>query len=253
MELLNHKVFGEGQPLIIVHGFMGSLDNWLTLGKRFSENFQVHLVDQRNHGRSFHSEDWGYEHMVHDLENYIAHYGLENPHLLGHSMGGKTVMQFAAFHQYDIEKLIVADIGPRFYPVHHQTILEGLKSVPIDSISSREEADEVLKKFIPEVGVRTFLMKNIARSGNGFSWKMNLDVLDRGIEQIGKALDYHLPIENDTLFMRGGNSDYILDEDWEDIQEIFPHSELTTLEGAGHWLHAEQPDAFYQKVMSFLE
>ena len=252
MELLNHKILGDGQPLIILHGFLGSLDNWLTLGKRFSENFQVHLLDQRNHGKSFHSDQWGYDEMVEDLENYISHFELKDPILLGHSMGGKTVMQFAAYHQNDIDKLIVADIGSKYYPVHHEKILEGLKFVPVSEVKSREEVDRILQKHIPDLGTRTFLMKNLARSSEGFSWKMNLDVLDRNIEQIGKEVNYHLPVECDTLFLRGGNSNYILDEDWNSIQEIFPNSELTTVENSGHWLHADRPDQFYDLVIKFL-
>ncbi|MCV9388520.1 alpha/beta fold hydrolase [Reichenbachiella ulvae] len=252
MELLNYKTFGEGQPMIIVHGFLGSLDNWATLGKRFAEDYQVYLVDQRNHGKSFHSEEWGYDRMVEDLENLIDELGIENPVLLGHSMGGKTVMQFAAFHPEKVEKMIVADIGPKHYPPHHQKILDGLSAVPIETIESRQEAEEVLAKYIPEIGVRTFLMKNIQRSSDRFSWKMNLPVLSAQIEKVGEALSYHLPIEVDTLFIRGGNSNYILDEDWDEITEIFPESELETVEHAGHWLHAEQPDEFYTKVMNFL-
>jgi pimeloyl-ACP methyl ester carboxylesterase len=253
MEFLSHKIFGEGQPLVILHGFLGSLDNWLTLGKRFAEDYQVILVDQRNHGRSFHSAQWGYDEMVDDLHELIGHYRLDNPNLLGHSMGGKTVMQYAAYHGEDINRLIVADIGPKFYPVHHQQILAGLEAVPIDKIKSREEADEVLKGFITEIGVRTFLLKNIARSVDGFSWKMNLDVLSSQITEIGKELNYRLPIETETLFLRGGVSDYVLDDDWGAIQGIFPNSELQTLDGAGHWLHAEKPLDFYQRVNSFIK
>ena len=142
MELLNYKRFGQGQPLIILHGFLGSLDNWLTLGKRFSEHYDVILVDQRNHGKSFHSDEFGYEEMVTDLENLIEELELDNPILLGHSMGGKTVMQYAAFHPQKIDKLIVADIGPKAYPVHHDRILEGLKAIPVDTLESRKGAEE---------------------------------------------------------------------------------------------------------------
>lgn len=253
MKLLNYKTFGEGQPLIILHGFMGSLDNWLTLGKKFAETYKVYLLDQRNHGKSFHQDAWGYDEMVEDLEYFISEMDIENPILLGHSMGGKTVMQYGAFHGGKVNKLIVADIGPKHYPVHHEQILKGLKSIPIDDIKSREEADDVLKNYIPEPGVRTFLLKNLNRSADGFAWKMNLDVLDKNIEKVGEALHYHLPVEVETFFIRGGNSNYILDEDWEDIEEIFPNAKLETVPNAGHWLHAEQPQWFYDKVIRFLQ
>ncbi|MGL1885354.1 MAG: alpha/beta fold hydrolase [Reichenbachiella sp.] len=253
MPLLNYKRFGEGQPLIIIHGFMGSLDNWMTLGKKFAEDFDVILVDQRNHGKSFHSDEWGYSYMVDDLEKLIDELELVNPILLGHSMGGKTVMQYAAFHDAKIDRLIVADIGPKFYPPHHKTILDGLSAVNIDALQSRQEADEFLSSYVSDIGIRTFLLKNLNRSSEGFSWKMNLPVLADNIEKIGEELSRHLPIETGSLFIRGGNSDYILDEDWSSIEEIFENSELATIEGVGHWLHAERPSEFYDLIMKFLK
>lgn len=253
MEILNHKVFGEGQPLVIIHGFMGSLDNWLTLGKKFAENFQVILVDQRNHGKSFHSDEWGYDEMVEDLDRLIDHLGLENPILLGHSMGGKTVMQYGAYHDGTADKIIVADIGPKEYAPHHHDILNGLSAVPINQIKSRDEADAILKEYVYDIGVRTFLLKNIARSSEGFSWKMNLEVFKQNDTAVGQPLNYRFPIETDTLFIRGGASNYIVDDEWDDIESIFPNSSLKTIEGAGHWLHAEKPQEFYDLVMNFIQ
>ena len=252
MEILNYKRFGEGQPLIILHGFLGSLDNWLTLAKKFSENFDVILLDQRNHGKSFHSNEFGYEEMVADLEQLIDHLQLENPILLGHSMGGKTVMQYAAFHPQQIDKLIVADIGPKAYPVHHDQILRGLQEIPIDKIDSRQDADEILSKYVEFASTRVFLLKNLKRTSDGFDWKMNLPILKKKINEVGKPLIYHLPIETETLFIRGGGSGYISDEDWEDVEEIFPNANLVTVENAGHWLHAENPRRFYELVTNFL-
>lgn len=252
MDLLNYKRFGQGQPLIILHGFLGSLDNWLTLGKRFSEHYDVILVDQRNHGKSFHSDEFGYEEMVTDLENLIEGLDLDNPILLGHSMGGKTVMQYVAFHPQKIDKLIVADIGPKGYPVHHDRILEGLKAIPVDQLASRQDADDVLSKYVDVESTRVFLLKNLKRTPEGFDWKMNLPVLCDKISEIGKELSHHLPIETDTLFIRGGSSDYILDEDWDEIEEIFPNAKLETIDKTGHWLHAEDPDKFYELVTNFL-
>ena len=253
MELLNHKVSGAGQPLVILHGFLGSLDNWTTLAKRFSEDYQVVLVDQRNHGKSFHSDEFGYDEMVEDLEGLIEALNLDRPILLGHSMGGKTVMQYAAYHHDKIEKLIIADISPKAYPIHHHKILEGLAAIPIDKIESRNQADEILSQYVPEIGTRTFLLKNIKRTPEGFGWKMNLPVLTEKIEKVGMALNYHLPIETESLFIRGGNSDYILDDEFDDIQDVFPEAVFETVDNAGHWLHAEQPEDFYKKVINFLQ
>lgn len=252
MEILNYKKFGKGQPLIILHGFLGSLDNWLTLAKRFSENYEVILVDQRNHGKSFHSDEFGYDQMVEDLEHLIKELELINPILLGHSMGGKTVMQYAAFHSQKIAKLIVADIGPKPYPVHHDQILEGLMSIPVDKIESRKEANDILSNYVEIESTRVFLLKNLKRTPDGFDWKMNLPVLATKISEVGKALSYHLPIETETLFIRGGSSNYVPDEDWEDIEEIFSNAELATVENTGHWLHAEDPNRFYELVTNFL-
>lgn len=252
MKLLNYKRFGQGQPLIILHGFLGSLDNWLTLGKRFAESYEVFIVDQRNHGKSFHSDEFGYEDMVDDLEVLIDELQLENPILLGHSMGGKTVMQYAAFHPQKIEKLVVADIGPKAYPVHHDQILQGLKAIPVDTIDSRQNADDVLSNYVEIESTRVFLLKNLKRTSDGFDWKMNLKVLCDKISEVGKELNYHLPIETDTLFIRGGRSDYIMDEDWGEIEEVFPNAELKTINNTGHWLHAENPDKFYDLVTNFL-
>lgn len=251
-QILNHRVLGEGQPLIILHGLFGALDNWITLGKRFSEHFKVVLVDQRNHGKSFHDDVFDYSVMAEDLENLMDHLGLENPILLGHSMGGKTVMQFAAYHPEKAEKVIVADIGPKSYPVHHELIIEGLKSVPLTSLKKREDAESVLSKYITDFGTRTFLLKNLKRNTDGsFSWKMNLDTISDNIQEVGKELDYYLPIEVPTLFIRGGESGYVKDKDLDDILEIFPNAQFETINGSGHWLHADNPDKFYDMVMKF--
>jgi esterase len=251
--LLNHKVIGEGQPLIVLHGLFGSLDNWITLGKKFAQNFKVVLVDQRNHGKSFHDELFNYSEMADDLHHLVDHLELEQPILLGHSMGGKTVMQYAAFHSVIIDKLIVADIGPKFYPVHHELIIEALKSVNIKSIQKREDVDIELTRLIPEPGTRTFLMKNLKRDESGqFGWKMNLNGISESIEEVGKPLDYYLPIETPTLFIRGSESHYIKDEDFDEILEIFPEAKFATINGSGHWLHADNPQKFYESVMNFI-
>lgn len=250
--LLNYKSIGEGQSLIILHGLFGSLDNWLTLGKRFAENYQVILVDQRNHGKSFHDDAFDYTLMARDLDDLIDHLELDNPILLGHSMGGKTVMQYTAFHPDKIDKLIVADIGPKYYPVHHETIINALKSVPVKNLQSREQAEELMTKEIKDFGTRSFLLKNLKRTSEGFDWKMNLEGISNNIEEVGKPLDYYLPIEIPTLFIHGGKSNYILEEDKEDIQEIFPQAEFASISDSGHWLHADNPDKFFQLTSHFL-
>lgn len=252
MELLNYKTFGQGQSLVILHGFLGSLDNWLTLGKRFSENFQVYLIDQRNHGKSFHSKDWGYDEMVEDLAFFMDELSIAEPILLGHSMGGKTVMQYAAYHQENVKKLVVADINPLKHIIQFDDILAGLNAVPIDAILSREEANEVLQSYVPDVGTRSFLLKNLARSPEGFGWKMNLPVLSEKVVCLGEPVNYRQTLEVETLFVRGGRSGYVPEEAFDSIREVFSQAQFETIEGVGHWLHAERPNEFYDKVMSFL-
>jgi len=250
--LLNYKTLGEGQPLIILHGLFGSLDNWVTLGKKFGKTFKVYLVDQRNHGQSFHSDEFSYDVMSEDLSLFMGEMKLEKAHIIGHSMGGKTAMEFARKYSEKVEKLLIADIGPKFYPVHHTQIIKAFYSVPIDKISSRKEADDILSGLVPDFGTRQFLLKNLSREADGFKWKMNLDAISSSIEEVGKGLNQNAIIMNDTLFLRGGNSDYILNDDFNLIHSVFPNSRVDTVEGAGHWLHAEKPSEFYEKASEFL-
>ena len=163
MEILHSKIQGEGTPLIILHGYFGMGDNWKSHANKLSDNYQVHLVDQRNHGRSFHSDDFDYELLVEDLEAYFEFHNIENAIVLGHSMGGKTAMLFAVTFPEKVQKLIVADIAPKNYPPHHHQILEALVAVDFSKITLRTEVDEVLKQYIDEMGVRQFLLKNVYR------------------------------------------------------------------------------------------
>ena len=252
MSSLNYKEFGEGQPLIILHGLFGSLDNWITLGKKFAEDYQVFLVDQRNHGLSFHSDDFSYDLMAEDLNQFIIEHEICSAHLIGHSMGGKTVMNFAVKHPEKVSKMIVADIGPKFYPVHHTEIIKALYSIDLSSVKARKEADEQLGKSITNFGIRQFLLKNLQRTEEGFRWKMNLDVIARNIEEVGKSSNQNDRFDHPTLFLRGDKSDYIKDDDFNLIHSIFSNSKVETVSNAGHWLHAENPAEFYEKVTNFL-
>ena len=248
---LNAKTLGAGQPLVILHGVFGSADNWLTLGKRFAEDFEVHLLDQRNHGDSAHSEEFTYPAMAADLAEYLESNNLENPILVGHSMGGKVVMEFAMRYPEAFKKMVVVDIAPRSYPVHHGTILDGLSSIDLQAIKSRGEADKQLAKYIPELGVRQFLLKNLARDPEqGFSWKINLPVIKRDIEKIGVEI-VGTPNQKPTLFIRGAQSKYVQDKDLPHIAQLFPNSTVETIDPAGHWVHAEQPDRVYSLIHEF--
>lgn len=249
---LNYKKLGDGQPFIILHGLFGTLDNWMSVSKVLSETYTVYMVDQRNHGLSPKSEEFNYDVMAEDLNDFIEQHHIENPIVLGHSMGGKTAMNFAVKYPTKFDKLIVVDIAPKFYPVHHDTILEGLSSIKIEELKSRGEADKKLAEYISDIGVRQFLLKNIDRtSDGGFSWKINIPVIKKNIEVIGEGLPLQVATDKETLFIRGGKSDYVLDTDIDMMKTIFPNSNLITVANAGHWVHAEQPKALIEAVQDF--
>lgn len=252
--ILHSKIIGEGQPFVILHGFLGMGDNWKTLGKRFSQlGYQVHLVDQRNHGRSFHDPEFNYEIMAADLKIYADYHNLDEIILLGHSMGGKTAMEFATAHSGDVNKLIVADIAPKAYPLHHQDILKALSSLDFSQVKSRGEVEELLSVYIKQAGTRLFLMKNLYwREKGQLDLRINLPVLKENIAEIGIALDPAKQYTGTTLFVRGGESGYIDGMDELTIPKQFPNSTLATIEGAGHWLHADKPAEFYEEIVSFL-
>jgi len=253
MNLLHSKIVGSGEPLFILHGFFGMSDNWKTLGNHFADNYEVHLIDQRNHGRSFHSDEFNYEVMVDDLLFYMDHYKIEKVNLLGHSMGGKVAMLFAVTFPYKVNALIIADIAPRFYPRHHDLILEGLNGVDFSKINSRNEVEETLREYIPEFSVRQFLVRSVYwKSKDQLSFRFNLASLIENIDEIGMALPSLTIFDGRALFLKGENSGYICKDDEVLIEAHFPNSSIKTVKNAGHWLHAENPDDFYDFVVSFL-
>ena len=248
---LHYRKYGEGQPLIILHGLFGSSDNWQTLGKKFAENFEVYLVDQRNHGHSPKSDEFNYQLLSDDLYNLIRDLELENIILVGHSMGGKTVMTFAQKYPEFIEKLIVVDIGPKAYPMHHNIIIEGLNSLDLSIIKSRGQADKQLSKFIEDSGVKQFLLKNLFWVEKGqLGWRINIPVLEDKMPNIIAAIPDKI-VETPTLFIRGEKSNYIAEDDFQNIYDQFPNSEIETIYDAGHWVHAENPFSFYNMIIDF--
>nr|WP_315160269.1 alpha/beta fold hydrolase [uncultured Flavobacterium sp.] len=253
--MLYSKIEGSGKPLLILHGFLGMSDNWKTLGAQFAtEGYQVHLLDLRNHGRSFQSDAFSYQVMMQDVLAYCKDNSLDAINIIGHSMGGKVAMLLATTHPELVDKLIVADIGPKFYPQHHQDILAGLNAVDFSVKPSRNAVEEVMAKYIPDFGTRQFLMKNLYWKEPGqLAFRFNLAVFNTKMDEIGVALPENLIFEKPTLFIRGGNSNYILESDFENIKHHFPNSIIETIPNVGHWLHAENPAVFYEKVVSFLK
>lgn len=253
--MLYSKIEGLGKPLLILHGFLGMSDNWKTIGTQLGENgFQVHLLDLRNHGRSFHSDEFSYEVMAEDILAYCQFHRLKKIDIIGHSMGGKVAMFLATKYPTLIEKLIVADIGPKYYKPHHQEIVAGLNAVDFSKKPERSDVDEILKKQIPDFGTRQFLMKSLFWKEPGqLAFRFNLAVFNQKIEEVGTALPDDLHFDKATLFINGGNSRYILEEDKETIIHHFPMATFKTIPNAGHWLHAENPELFYEIAFHFLE
>ena len=252
--ILHSTIKGEGTPLLILHGYFGMSDNWKTLGNQFSEDFQVHLIDQRNHGRSFHEDEFNYEVLVEDLYRYIQYHKLEKVYLIGHSMGGKTAMLFAVTYPEVVEKLIVVDISPRQYQPHHNAILAGLNSIDFSVDNSRGKVDQKLAELIPELGVRQFLLKNVYWVEKGqLGFRFNLESLTKNNPEVGEGLPSFTLFEKDTLFLKGEKSDYITENEIPIIGAHFPNSKIVEIKNAGHWLHAENPKQFYSEVCAFLK
>lgn len=254
MAILHSKIIGKGEPLLILHGFLGMLDNWNTLGGQYAaQGLEVHLIDQRNHGKSFWSEDFNYNYLAQDVYQYILHHRLSKTLVLGHSMGGKTAMMLACDHSDVVDKLIVADIGPKEYPPHHKDILEAINSLSPEHLTSRGAADEALATRIKDNGIRQFLLKNLYRQNKDqLAFRFNLPVLRNKNDEVGEAIGASAVFHGPTLFLRGDRSEYISDKDLIDIQRHFPSAHLKTIANAGHWLHAENPEQFFDESMNFI-
>ena len=249
----NH--FTENRALIILHGFLGMSDNWKTLAVQYAENgLDVHALDLRNHGRSFHSDQFSYELMVQDVIEYCQANNLAKIDLIGHSMGGKVAMLLATNYPKMVNKLIIADIGSKFYPQHHQSILAGLNAVDFSKKPSRIEVDTIVQQHIPDFGTRQFLLKSLYwQKPDQLAFRFNLEVFNLKINEIGQALPENNIFEKDTLFIRGGASSYILDSDFDGILKHFPKVTFQTIDNAGHWLHAENPKMFLDITLQYLK
>ncbi len=249
---LNFRKIGDGDPIVILHGVFGSSDNWQTVGKALAESYSVYLVDLRNHGLSPHDNEMNYQAMAGDVRELIEDEKIK-PHLIGHSMGGKVAMELACSAPNMLKSLIVVDIAPKYYPPHHQEILESFKTLDIKSLGSRKEADDELSKKLTNPGVRQFILKNLGRNENDdFEWKINYKAIEKNIDKIGEGLSQAKSFAGETLFINGSKSDYIQKDDEKLILKHFPKAEIKTIEGAGHWVHAEKPKETTDLIQTFL-
>ena len=248
------RIYGEGRPLIIIHGLFGMSDNWNSIGKKFAEKFNVHIVDLRNHGRSFHSHEFSYSHMSEDIEEYIKYYDLQNPILLGHSLGGKVAMHLCFRNPVLYSKLIVVDIAPKKYSIDfHENILEILTNLSLQDYSNRSEIDNALSSEINDFAIRQFLMKNLYRDEKKeFRWRFNILTLKEKLNNISEIDFSNINIDIPTLFLKGELSNYIVDEDKQIISSFFSNNQIKSIANSGHWIHAEQTELFYKNVMDFI-
>lgn len=251
---LNYKEFGQGEPLIILHGLFGTSDNWQTLAKQLAKNYTVFIIDQRNHGRSPHDDEFNYQVMASDLKEFLEENWIYKARIIGHSMGGKTAMQFASSYPDMVEKLVIVDIANNTYEGGHETIFNALMSLELDKIENRKDADEFLKNQIEEFGVRQFLLKNLTRNKKGgYEWKMNLPIIHKNYQAILQEIEVEEQFEGATLFVKGGLSKYINEENFNATQQVFPNAVLKTIKNVGHWVHAEAPKELLQLLDVFLK
>lgn len=249
---------GSGSPLIILHGLFGMSDNWMTMAKRFSENqFHVLATDLRNHGQSPHSEEWNFKVMAEDVFELMQDKNISAAAVIGHSLGGKVAMQMAAMQPEKLSALVVVDMTPKKYPVVHGSIISALNEVKIETLSSRKEAEEILSQKIKDIATLQFLLKNIywneTASGKMLAWRFNLDVISKKIENGSEEIRFPETIDLPALLLRGEHSDYVTDEDLTDFKKTFLNSEAVTIKNSGHWIHADQPEEFFNVVMAFLK
>jgi len=250
---LFHRELGQGQPIVMLHGIFGSSDNWLTHSRMLSDHYHTYALDMRNHGQSAHDNAFDYPAMVEDILAFMGEHGIVDPIVMGHSMGGKVAMNLAVAHPDKVQKLIVVDIAPRPYNMENYVVLQGLNSIRINEVTSRQQADEMLAVHVEEPDVRQFLLKNLQRKPEGgFKWKLNLPAISANIEKIGLPLQFEGKFEKPTLFVRGARSGYVRDKDIATIKAIFPAATLETLD-TGHWLPAEKPNEFVGLVRKWLE
>lgn len=253
---LAYTEFGEqGSPVVIMHGLFGAARNWTRIAKRLAEEHRVYALDLRNHGASPWDDEVGYPAMAEDVRAFIEQNGLEPAIVIGHSMGGKVGMRLALEYRDLVDRLVVADIAPIPYDHSFDDYLDAMRGIDLESMSRRSEVEAALAEAIPDKGIRAFLLQNLTRGEGGLAWQLNLDALAMQMDDITGWPDdlAGRRFENPTLFVAGGASDYLRDVDRDRVLDLFPEARFTTLKGAGHWLHAEQPDAFVETVRTFLE
>lgn len=249
------RQIGNGESLLILHGFLGMSDNWITLGKRFSQYFNVILPDMRNHGKSFHSPEFGYEEMLDDILSLIENENLTKINIIGHSMGGKLAMFLALKYPNIVRRIIIVDIGPS-ETVDDKTInllLGVVKQFNPKKCHSYQEVEHELMKLGVNNKLKQLLLKNIKIiPDKGLSWKFNADSLMQNFQKINQSIRFDGCFNREILFIKGEHSDYLNTSQWNEIVKMFPLAEMVEIKNAGHWVHADNSEDFYSEVIKFL-
>lgn len=252
---LHFRQYGEGQPMIIIHGLYGISDNWVNHARILAENYKVYIPDMRNHGQSGHSNFFNYEVMAEDITEFIEQHEIENPVIMGHSMGGKIAMKFAFDNPDLVQKLIVIDMSMRQYNLRafHSKIINAMLDIDFSKVKSRKEVDDYLAKTIEDARIRLFIMKNLYwTERKTLSWRLNLKAIIDNIDAIFEGISSQQSFNKPSLFIRGQKSDYVRDEDFDLIKKQFTNSELKTIPNAGHWVQADEPELFIKILKDFL-
>jgi esterase len=252
---LFYREYGAGQPVIILHGLFGQSDNWVTVGRRIADQFHVYIPDQRNHGQSPHTTIHSFPAMADDLAEFMEEHDIENPILIGHSMGGKVAMTYALENPEKVKKLVIIDISPRKYPerIIHTKVISQMMSIDLEKVTTRGEVEKKLDSTISDSRVRMFIMKNLYYKIHGkLAWRLNLEAINQSMDLLFDGIQSENKYNGPTLFIRGGKSDYVPDEDIPLIKRMFPEAIVKTISGASHWVHADAPEELCYLLSSFL-
>jgi pimeloyl-ACP methyl ester carboxylesterase len=251
---LAFRAYGEGPPLVILHGLFGSGRNWHTIAGGLAATHRVYAVDLRNHGRSPWAVPMTYSEMIDDLRLFLDEHDLERAAILGHSLGGKTAMLFALLYGQMVEALVVVDIAPVRYDQIYLAHVEAMQSIRLEDCASRRDVDHELGRGVADPVLRKFLMQNLVSHEGGYAWRVNLEAIGASMDDLSGFPDVEgLDYGGRTLFVSGEQSDYIKPDQEQPIRELFPWAEFEVIADAGHRVHADQPDKFLERVAAFLE
>ncbi len=251
---LSFETYGQGEPVIILHGLFGSARNWRGIARKLSDHYQIFCVDLRNHGNSEHAESMEYMEMADDLRQFIQDRCLEKVAIIGHSMGGKTAMAFALEYEEIVDKLVILDIAPVQYKNEFDQLVDAMLALELSDISSMSRANDLLKPDIRDAGLRLFLLQNLTREADGFRWRINLPAIKAALPDIGAFPSFTVSTQygGPTLFLGGETSAYIQHRDHENISSFFPEADIVSVSSADHWIHADQPQRVIEEIIRFL-